>query len=64
MDAKKCDRCGKFYDEYNVKDEQSPNSFRLLRKTENRVNYKLDEYDLCPECMAKLQEWLQKGDKQ
>lgn len=63
MNAKKCDRCGKFYDEYNNEIEtESPNYLQLCQENMNKQRYVEEEYDLCLECMAKLQKWL-KGEK-
>lgn len=59
MNAKKCDRCGKFYDEYNTKSFNcDPNIVTLHQKLNDGICYLVKDYDLCPECMAELQEWL------
>lgn len=64
MNAKECDRCGRFYDEYNTKGYHTePNTLMLIQEQEKDFPYCTKKYDLCPECMAELQEWLQKGDK-
>lgn len=56
MNAKKCDRCGKFYEHYNGDDIiMSHNFFKAV--------YGKRTYDLCPECMEKLREWFKEGDK-
>lgn len=53
MDAKKCDRCGAYYEEksttYNTK-------FEIV--TLNGSNYSRKKYDLCPVCFEKLQKFL------
>lgn len=52
-DAKKCNRCGKFYDIYG----QANNAvgFRFV----NRCDAPLQPiYDLCPDCMEELKNWL------
>lgn len=63
-DAMKCDRCGKYYDYYfkrevSGKNVRSQNSISLYLKDDygNLADKKC--YDLCPECMAKLEEFLE-----
>lgn len=51
-DAKKCDRCGKFYDIYEPVDNAA--GFRFVNKG-GRLQ---ETYDLCPNCMAELIHWL------
>lgn len=49
MDAKKCDRCGKFYD------KQPHKKYILIEKIgPNRF-----EMDLCPECYSKIESFLE-----
>lgn len=61
MDAKKCDRCRKFYDEYNIRSfDCDPNAVALYQKQNDGIYYIVKKYDLCPDCMAELQEWLSK----
>lgn len=50
-EAKKCDRCGKYYDPYYTE--------ILLAKgaLQNVI-------DLCPECERELTDWLSEGGKQ
>lgn len=65
MDAKKCDRCGRFYEEYgdysvsnrNFK-VKKPSMIRTGTKTvtENFVCEK--HFDLCPICMDELDKFL------
>lgn len=57
--AKKCDRCGKLYDEYNLKDdEKNPNGIMVLNLDYQRKYYAHDVMDLCPDCMRKFQDWM------
>lgn len=52
-DAKKCDRCGKFYDIYEPVDNAAGFYFA------NNVGSSLQPlYDLCPDCMEELINWL------
>lgn len=63
MDAKKCDRCGRFYEEYgefsiadrNLKIKKS-SMVRTGTKTEKFIFEK--HYDLCPLCMDELNKFL------
>lgn len=50
MRAMKCDRCGKFYEEHEgmLVDTELKRGFLERRKT----------YDLCPECMKELEDFL------
>ena len=72
MDAKKCDRCGKFYEERN------PNAFETLAESLKRalaiLNERLfarinvmekieQELDLCPACLKSLNKWMKEGEK-
>lgn len=62
--ALKCDRCGKYYDYYfkrevNGVDVRTPNIICLyVADTHGNLGEK-EYYDLCPECMAKLKEFLE-----
>jgi hypothetical protein len=57
--AKKCDRCGKFYESYGN------NSFNAIMQTcKDQYGYrakKNKEWDLCPECKENLEAWLNGG---
>lgn len=64
MTAMKCDRCGKYYDQYykeNLADgtKVDVSNAIILAQLSGFRNY-IDRryYDLCPECMAKLKEFL------
>lgn len=48
--AKKCDRCGKYYEPYDGQQH--------LRR-QHWVNSH-DAYDLCPKCNGKLVRWMNK----
>ena len=64
MTAMKCDRCGKYYDYYFKREVNGENV-----RTQNCIYLYLEDthgnlcdkecYDLCPECMAKLKEFLE-----
>lgn len=53
--AKKCDICGKLYEEYNTKrDKKNTNGFMFLNLLDNQNYYDHDPYDCCPECMTSI----------
>jgi RNA polymerase subunit RPABC4/transcription elongation factor Spt4 len=50
MNAKKCDRCGRYYDE---------NQFCFAGSIKyQRPGHVTDDYELCPDCCHKLQSFL------
>lgn len=57
--AKKCDICGKLYEEYNVRQSKDNfNGFMLLN-----IDYKGNYFhgpacDCCPECMKSIREHI------
>ena len=50
MEAKKCDRCGDYYDPYDRHDGDEVNVCDLF-----------EEKDLCPSCHVKLNVWYKEG---
>lgn len=57
--ALKCDRCGRLYEHYQgVEIVEGGNKYHAIT-LENRYDHKW--YDLCPECMGKLIEFI-RGD--
>ena len=62
--AKKCDRCGKFYDEYNFeKDNKNINGITTLNLDAKGDYYIHKTLDLCPSCNDSFEKWLnKKGD--
>lgn len=57
--ARKCDVCGKFYEEYNTKrDKKNTNGFMFLNRLDNRNYYDHDPYDCCPECMTSIRNYV------
>ena len=59
--AKKCDRCGKYFDWQR----EETSGFEFL--TYNHVNGKYcvdnEEYDLCPKCVEYLYDWIDRKEK-
>ena len=61
--ARKCDRCGKLYEEYNVgNNNKKPNGIQLISLDTSRKYFGYFLMDLCPDCMAQFQEWLKQQD--
>lgn len=71
MDAKKCDRCGKYYDKYAGLYEQAEEGtlFERYRLPYNQLLIGNGIYDktipnkifeLCPDCMMKFDKWMNK----
>lgn len=50
--AKKCDRCGKFYDYYPIGDKVQYNALRMIqKKITGETKNSHAAYDLCSDCM-------------
>lgn len=57
--ARKCDRCGKLYEEYNTDNNSKKfNAIMPVSLDYERKYYPRKVMDLCPECMTKLANWL------
>ncbi|MCE5213991.1 MAG: hypothetical protein LLF83_04645 [Methanobacterium sp.] len=57
--ARKCDRCGKLYEEYNVGyNKKKPNGIQLISLDTSHKYFGYFLMDLCPDCMDQFQEWL------
>lgn len=65
MRAKKCDRCGKFYDHYNgnqqFKNGESANALLLIDRDLDEKYWQRKAYDLCIECMQKFEGFIHDG---
>lgn len=63
--AKKCDRCGKLYELYNLEsDPKNINGLLTLNIDYKRSYYTQNLIDLCPECMNSFDKWLkEKGNE-
>ena len=62
--AKKCDRCGTLYEPYGIIDRvrAEKNSIMVIGNIYGEITSRDEFYDLCPDCMEELHEWL-KGEK-
>ena len=58
--AKKCDRCGKFYEHYPIDNQTGAlNAIKRAKvSSEGEIEYMEKYKDLCPECMDKLNKFL------
>lgn len=63
--AKKCDICGKLYEEYNFKKSlEDYNGFMLLNIDSQGSYFRGPVCDCCPECMNSIKEFIEKLAKQ
>ena len=59
MFTKKCDRCGKLYEQYNVKnDSKNINGICTMNIDFMQKYFSHELIDLCPDCSTKLINWL------
>lgn len=60
--AKKCDRCGKFYEHYPI---GNPGAYNGIIKIKRAFDGTIDFYDtttdLCPDCMASFERFMKEG---
>lgn len=61
--ALKCDRCGKLYEHYNGIRVVDKCNYYCSMSFFSEHGWNRRDYDLCPECMTKLVEFI-KGDKE
>lgn len=65
MRAKKCDKCGKLYEHYDgnkeFKNTERANAVFLIDRDLDNKHWSRKTYDLCPDCMKKLEEFLNGG---
>lgn len=64
MLAKKCDRCGHLYEHYDgekVFPKSRSNSIGLRDTDIDRKYWNRDHFDLCKDCMTKLESFLYRG---
>lgn len=58
--ARKCDRCKKLYETYNLRDEElKPNALIFTSLLDNSNYYSRKCIDLCPECMNEIINWFE-----
>lgn len=60
----RCGRCGKIYDWYKSLGGDRGNTIRKVVTGEHWEKYAMygEDYELCPSCVAKLNDWL-KGEQ-
>ena len=60
--AKKCDRCGKFYEHYPVGNSGACNAIKKVRRhLGGTVDVFAATIDLCPDCMAAFEKFMKDG---
>lgn len=57
MNAKKCDRCAKLYEDYRDKVNHA-NAIRLVHRGNAYEATNIKLIDLCPECLGSFKLWL------
>lgn len=62
MNAKKCDRCKKLYEDYRD-EETGSNAIRLMRRKAGESLLMNEFFDLCPACMESFKNWLKEGER-
>lgn len=60
MNAKKCDRCAKLYEDCRDK-ENHGNAIRLVHRGDDYGATNINHIDLCPECMKSFKSWMKEG---
>ena len=64
MNAKKCDRCGKYYEPYQRADSHMTSTGNTVYNVKfNCVKICIDDkwcgtFDLCPECAKDFNKWI------
>ena len=62
--ARKCDRCGLYYDSYNDKNNSEKiNGIMLINIDSNNRYFSHGPHDLCPACSNELMKWFKKENK-
>lgn len=65
MRAKKCDRCGKYYEHYEgqtrFRASERANALLLIDRDLEEKYWSRKTYDLCPECMKMLERFVRGG---
>jgi hypothetical protein len=65
MRAKKCDRCGKFYDHYDgsqqFKNGERANALILIDRDLDKKYWSRKSYDFCPACMEEFEKFVRGG---
>lgn len=65
MDAKKCDRCGAFYEVEHERSNESTffNQVRVINAYMDMSSYIRAKFDLCPDCRKAFEKFMKGGDK-
>ena len=60
--AFKCDRCGTLYERYEGIEVVSGGYKYNILSISNKFGVTSMDYDICPECMKSLVEWMMEAD--
>ena len=64
--AKKCDRCGKLHEYYKginkFNNSEKANGVLLIDRDTDNTYWSREIYDLCPDCMRKLEAFIKNGE--
>lgn len=56
--ARKCDRCGKLYEGYNLKNDiNNPNAIVCINLDEDNKYWSRVARDLCQDCIEEFKQW-------
>lgn len=65
MNAKKCDRCGKFYEFYKIESQgeyiKGTAGIIKISRTQFGCKNEVADYDLCRDCAESFQSWFEEG---
>ena len=62
--ARKCDRCGSYYDSYNIiNNSEKINGIMLINIYSDNRYFSHGSRDLCPACSNELMKWFKKENK-
>lgn len=62
MNAKKCDRCAKLYENYGSEDHRA-NSVRTAFRGNDPAATSIEHFGLRPACMERFKNWLKEGER-
>ena len=54
----KCDRCGKYYDNYSIDEKLKGNGIKIIYGI---AGAEVKKIDLCPACAEELYDWINAG---
>lgn len=65
MLARKCDRCGRLYEAKSANiDGERADAIAALMFYKEGSRWHEEKYDICPNCLEKLKNWLEKNQEE